>query len=191
MQIKVMVPGQWRWQELGAKQLTATHGHPSLSSPCTKLNFQIYIKAGQALWDMICRHRMQPALNKMQKDLACSQPPKSEPQGRVWVQLTVCFSVGGKPAHVLDAGHMQWIPLRLIYPCKNTSSTLWRVSPPKWEPGAAMRQHRLLLPTCQAWQGRPMRGKSAPAPQMWGVCSADGCKKATKIKGEPTPWACA
>lgn len=43
----------------------------------------------------------------MQKDLACSQLPQSEPHGRVRVQLTVCFSVGGKAAHVLDAGGKQ------------------------------------------------------------------------------------
>ena len=46
----------------------------------------------------------------MQKDAVSSQLPREvlwelrgEPQGRVRVQFTVCFSVGGEAAHVLDA----------------------------------------------------------------------------------------
>lgn len=160
MQIKIMVQRQWRWQELGVKQLTATHGPHGLSAPWTKLNFQIYIKTGQALWDMISRYGMitdlpQPALNKMQKDLVCSQLPKEWTTGN-GLASTYClfFSRWEGSTRAWRKADLQWIPLRLIYPCKNTSSTLWRVSPPKCEQGAAMRQQLLpwlLLPTC--WTG--------------------------------------
>lgn len=47
----------------------------------------------------------------MQKDWVSGHLPREvlselqgEPQGMVWVRFTVCFSAGGKAAHVLDEG---------------------------------------------------------------------------------------
>ena len=191
--------GRSSWQP-GCHLLTTDHPH-SHSSPGAKLNFQIYIKTRQALWDMISRCRriadlQQPALNKMRKDLVSSQLPReglwelrAEPRGRIRVQFTVCFSVGGKAAHILDAegkyicGEHRWdfFTLAKIHP----------VSPLKRE------QPRVTSsPGCSRWPAghswvRPPRRRGAPASEK-PVCSAGGCRKAHEIKQNQSPccWPC-
>lgn len=121
-----------------------------LWSSCIELNFHIYNRTGQSLWDMIFRYRgtaelQQSALNKVQKDPVFSQLPERcsrhcREEYTVWIQFTVCFSVGGKAARAWSTERTLFT---LISSCKNTSFILWN--------GSKGLQTGLPLQTCLTW----------------------------------------
>ena len=96
---------------------------------------------------MISRYRgtadlQQSAPKKVQKDPVFSQLPERysrycREECTVWIQFTVCFSVGGKAAHVLDAEGKQISRENIIYPSFLLQEYI--LHPLKWEQGSANR----------------------------------------------------
>lgn len=194
---KVIMQRQRRRQELGGE---AADSLDTICLPLTALTafcprgpswtFKPILRQGRLSETWSADNRriadlQQSALNKMQKDSVSGQLPRmvlwelqGEPQGRPRVQITVCFFrrwEGSTCAWCWRKADLQWIPLRHIYPCKNTSSGCCSVIPPKQEQGAATRQRllpRLQLLTCQARWGKATVGeRSSCLWKAWGLLS--------------------